>query len=400
MNEVMTVTQVNSYIKSLFGNDEVMKSAIVSGEISNINFHSSGHIYLTLKDEKSVLKGIFFKGSQASLKFRPENGMKVICRGYISIYEAAGQYQLYIYNMQPDGVGNLQMAYEQLKEKLAGEGLFDNKFKKELPAFPNTIAVVTSPTGAAVRDVINIATRRMPMTKVLVIPVLVQGDGSAESIVRAIEAINNKKLADVIIVGRGGGSLEDLWSFNEEIVARAIFKSEIPVISAVGHEIDFTIADFVADVRAPTPSAAAELALPDRLTILKEIGSLRQRLLKNITVNFELKKEKWLRVSQKLSSRSLIDNINQKRMKLDSLEKSMQTVVNMKLEAEKNRLLMVLSKMETLSHKSTLSRGYAMLREDVSKKVVKSVKDIDVNDKIEVMLNDGTLSCTVDSIEM
>ena len=261
--KVYSVSQINNYIKRLFENDVFLQDIYIEAEISNFKAHSSGHFYMTLKDSGASVNAVMFRSYAEKLKFMPEDGMKVLINGYISLYEKTGQYQFYALNMEPAGKGALYIAYEQLKERLERSGVFDPKYKKDIPSYPKCIAVITSPTGAAVRDIINVSGRRNPNVKIVVIPVLVQGDDAAPSIANAIESVNKWGQADTIIVGRGGGSIEDLWAFNEEMVARAIFDSKIPIISAVGHETDFTIADFIADMRAPTPSAAAEIAVPE-----------------------------------------------------------------------------------------------------------------------------------------
>ena len=259
-----TVSQLNNYVKNIIDNDPYLNYIYVVGEISNFtNHYKTGHFYLTLKDEKAAIKAVMFRSSAARIKFEPQNGMKVICRGRASLFERDGSFQFYIEDMQPDGVGALQIAFEQLVEKLKAEGLFDEKYKKKIPSYPEKIAVITSPTGAAIQDITNVLTRRFPCAEMIMCPVLVQGDGAAEQLIDAVKRVNETNAADVIIIGRGGGSIEDLWAFNDEELAREIFRSRIPVISAVGHEIDYTISDFVSDLRAPTPSAAAELAVPD-----------------------------------------------------------------------------------------------------------------------------------------
>ena len=264
---VYSVNELNSYVKRILDNDENLKHIFVTGEISNYKAHYSGHLYMTIKDESASVKAVMFAGNASRLRFRPENGMKVLIFGTVSLFPRDGSYQLYISDMQPDGMGALSVAFEQLKKKLAAEGLFSDSYKKPIPKFPTRIGVITSETGAAVQDIFNVLSRRFPSAEVVLRPTQVQGDGAAQDIAKAIYVFNEYNAADVLIVGRGGGSIEDLWAFNEEVVARAVFASEIPVISAVGHETDYTICDFVADLRAPTPSAAAELAVPDRLEL-------------------------------------------------------------------------------------------------------------------------------------
>ena len=276
--QALSVTQVNLYIKDVIARDDILCDVLVKGELSNFKAHSSGHMYMSLKDESGVMRAVMFRSAASKLTFRPQNGMKVIAHGRISVYERDGQYQLYIDDMQQEGQGDLYVAFEQLKQKLAAEGFFDPVHKKPLPKYPKRVGVVTAPTGAAIRDIINVLTRRFSYADIVLYPVLVQGENSAASIVGAIEYFNAQRSADVLIVGRGGGSIEDLWSFNEEVVARAIYNSEIPIVSAVGHEIDFTIADFVADLRAPTPSAAAELVVPSQIELAEKFNNVYRRM--------------------------------------------------------------------------------------------------------------------------
>ena len=295
-----TVSQLNAYMKRVVDGQAALNDIWIKGEISNFKDHFSGHLYITLKDDGGVLKAVMFKGAAARLTFKAEDGMKVLARGRIGVYEQSGTYQLYISEMTPDGLGELYVAYEQLKKKLSEEGLFDDEKKKPIPKYPEKVGVITAATGAAVRDIINVITRRYPYCEIIIYPAQVQGQGAAESVVSGIEYFNETMSCDTLIVGRGGGSIEDLWAFNEEIVARAIFASKIPVISAVGHETDFTIADFVADLRAPTPSAAAEIAVPSQLELLSKISTMSGRM-QNALVNSL--KNKRLRV-EKLSMRS------------------------------------------------------------------------------------------------
>ena len=298
---IATVTQINNYIKALLDQVPVLHNVWIKGEISNFKRHSSGHIYLTLKDDGAVLKAVMFKSAAYALTFKPEDGMKVLARGRISVYEAGGQYQMYIEEMTSDGQGDLYKRFEELKKKLGEEGLFDEARKKTIPKFPEKIGVATSPTGAAVRDMINVLRRRCPMVKVIIYPCLVQGDGAAKSVSEAIRYFNDKNNVDVIIAGRGGGSIEDLWAFNEEITVRTVAESKIPVISAVGHETDFTLCDFAADLRAPTPSAAAELAVPDIIELKRFIDSAKATMAAHLKQKL-LTREKQLELLSKSSS--------------------------------------------------------------------------------------------------
>ena len=369
---------------------------------------------MTLKDETSAIKAVMFKGYAARLKFTPENGMKIIASGKISLYERDGQYQLYISAMQPDGVGDLHVAYEQLKAKLQEEGLFDPAHKKPIPPFPKTVGVITSSTGAAIRDIINVCSRRFPMAEILICPVLVQGDDSARQISSAIEFMNRENLADVLIVGRGGGSIEDLWSFNEEPVAYAIFKSEIPVISAVGHETDFTIADFVADLRAPTPSAAAELAVPSAIELKTNVISCYNRMLNIIKQSIEHKRA----VISGFSIKSPVDYINQNRLRTDNAvqriisitsdtiqrnrtrsDKAEQSVIKYSeniFSSKSKSLAVACATLDALSPLKVMNRGYSVAQ--TKKGILKSVDNTFEGDEISLKLKDGTLDCTVNQI--
>ena len=399
MNDnTLTVTQLNLYIKNTMEADFLLSNVWVKGEISNFKLHSSGHIYLTLKDETGVLKSVMFRAYASRLNFVPENGMKVLAHGRISVYERDGQYQLYIDGMQPDGTGALYLAYEQMKKRLEEEGLFDQSLKKTIPKYPGKIAVITSPTGAAVRDIINVLSRRYKLADITLYPVLVQGEGASNQIAKAIEYVNAKTESDVIIVGRGGGSIEDLWAFNEEITARAIFNSIVPVISAVGHETDFTISDFVADLRAPTPSAAAELATPSTEEVLQLIENYKTRL--NISVRAELnnKRNRVEYLKKRISVNSILNLYNQKRIYIDSLTKQAENTVKLKLSKCRNELSSYAAKMEAMSPLSVLARGYGVI--EYNDKTVKSVNDLSAGDIIDIKLVDGNINAQVTQKEV
>ncbi|MBQ2896775.1 MAG: exodeoxyribonuclease VII large subunit [Clostridia bacterium] len=389
----LTVSQVNTYLKGLIEDDVIMSSVWVKGEISNFKHHSSGHMYMTLKDSDSVLKAVMFKGNTFKLRFMPEDGMVVLAHGRISVYEQGGQYQLYIDGLEPDGVGALYIAYEQLKNRLEAEGYFSLEHKKEIPQLPKKIAVVTSPTGAAVRDIINVISRRYPLCDICVYPALVQGSGAAQDIARAISEVNKIGDCDTIICGRGGGSLEDLWAFNEEVVAKAIYNSDIPVISAVGHETDYTIADFVADLRAPTPSAAAELAVISVLDLKGYISGVQRR------INFGCKKmidDKIMALKSvcgKISVQGVLNGYNQKRMYIDSVLKDIEGLVSEKLLGLRENLSVSLAKLHALSPIAVMARGYAAIFKD--EKIVKSIDDINEGDNIKLYLKDGALYTNV-----
>ncbi len=390
---VFSVTELNSYVKSLLDNDENLKNVFVTGEISNFKNHYSGHMYMTIKDEGGAIKAVMFSSYASRLKFVPENGMKVIIFGSVSLYNKDGSYQLYINDMQPDGIGALNLAFEQLKEKLGKEGLFNTEFKKPIPEFPQKIGVMTAPDGAAVRDIFSVLKRRYPVAEIVFCPVAVQGQSAAPEIAKAIRLFNEKNTADVLIVGRGGGSLEDLWAFNEEIVARAIFESSIPVISAVGHETDFTIADFVADLRAPTPSAAAELAVPDIFELKSDLVGLKQHLsvlMKNKLTN---ERENLENTEKRLNLLSPTNKILNSRQELSNLYEKIANSVTLKLSNEKARISVLSSKLNALSPLDVLSRGYSIAYNN--ELPVKSVNDVEKGDNIKVRVADGEISATV-----
>lgn len=397
MEEKMTlsVTQVNLYIKNLVESDVRLSSIYVKGELSNFKLHSSGHMYMSLKDEKGVIRAVMFRSAAAKLNFKPENGMKVVAGGRVSVYERDGQYQMYIDTMRPDGLGDLHIAFEQLKEKLYAEGLFEPEHKKKLPKYPKKIGVVTAPTGAAIRDILNILSRRFSYSDVVLYPVLVQGEQAAKSIVQAIRYFNEKNLVDTMIVGRGGGSIEDLWAFNEEIVAHAIYESDIPIISAVGHEVDFTIADFVADLRAPTPSAAAELAVPSQaelrekfLNVYKRLYTCSIRIIENCRMRLNY-------CSEKPVIRAPFTRINEERLHLDHVSQMFDNAYQKILESKKQRLGLSVSKLDGLSPLGTLSRGFSVAKTEDGK-VLKSVTTVRAGDRINIVLSDGEVHTRVE----
>jgi len=394
MQQKLTVTQLTKYIKQMFSFDNLLSNVCVTGEISNFKLHSSGHMYFTLKDDQSVIKCVMFKTQNRRLHFKPEDGLKVIIRGYVSIYEAGGSYQLYPEFMEPDGLGDLYLAFEQLKQKLEKEGLFSMEHKKSLPFAPGRIGVITSPTGAVIRDIMNVLFRRYPNVVLKIFPVMVQGEGAGKQISKALDMINNAKAADVIILARGGGSLEELWPFNEEIVARSIFKSEIPVISAVGHETDFSISDFVADLRAPTPSAAAELVVPEKDALKKYIMDLRLRLKRALVGKIQRERQLLVQLSKSPSLRHPLDKINQLRIELEQLNKQMENAMERRLESAAGRLSVVSGKMDALSPLKVLARGYSITRSS-NDEIIKSVSGVNTGDLIETTLTDGSLMCSV-----
>lgn len=398
-SNILTVTAINKYIKEVMSRDFILSNLWIKGEISNFKYHSSGHMYFTLKDEKSLIKCVMFKGCNSTLKFMPENGMKVIIKGYISVFERDGQYQLYAQEMQSDGTGNLHIAFEQLKKKLFDEGLFDEDIKKPIPYLPESIGVVTSSTGSVIRDIINVLDRRFRNINLKIYPVRVQGKGSEKEISRGILRFNQLKSVDVIIVARGGGSLEELWSFNTEEVARSIFESDIPVISAIGHETDYTIADFVADVRAPTPSVAAELVIPEKHAIDNRIKELHLRLTNSLYGNLRLKRERLLKIQNSAVLRQPYDRIYQERMKLDILNRNMKNAISVEYQKFVSKFNLLVGKLDTLSPLAVLSKGYGMVKSKEKKILIKSINDVNVGDELEVSLKDGKIICSVLSKE-
>ena len=358
----ISVTELNKYIKDKIDKDEMLNNVFVKGEISNYKHHYTGHLYFTLKDENSLIKCIMFKGYAANLKFEPKDGMKVTIFGSVSVFERDGVYQIYVKAMQEGGIGSLYKAYEEMKAKLEKEGLFDQSHKKKIPLMPRCIGVLTSNTGAVIRDIINVSTRRNPNVYIKLLPVPVQGPGAAEKIVDAIKTMNEKKLADVIIVARGGGSLEDLWPFNEEIVARAIYDSELPVISAVGHETDFTIADFVADLRAPTPSAAAELAVPNIADIKLKLEGYNNRYKLALKKKVEFMKLRYEKCMNSRVFKEPLQKINEKYILIDMKVKTMQNSISNIYNSKKTNMIKHIAKLDALSPLKTLTRGYSIVQ--------------------------------------
>lgn len=392
--KVFTVGQINRYIKNLLENDFILNSLLVQGEISNFKAHSSGHWYFTLKDAQGAISCVIFRQDAMQIPFLPENGMKVILYGHVSLYEKTGQYQLYGEFLEPIGMGALQIAFEQMKEKLAAEGLFDADFKREIPDHVSCIAVITSPTGAAVRDIIQIAKRRDPRVKIAVFPTLVQGEAAAEDIVKSLKLANDWGKADVIILGRGGGSMEDLWAFNEEIVARAIFASELPVISAVGHETDFTIADFVSDLRAPTPSAAAELATEPLESIKENLAELTDRLDRDMQAVLTSSKRRLDFLKERPVLKRPLEGIRRTQMYLEEKERLLLRETLRKLEKDKQKLAAAEAGLQAVSPFSIMQRGYALLM-DAKGNPVTTAEAAAVGQALQVRLKDGILQAEV-----
>ncbi|MCZ0754677.1 exodeoxyribonuclease VII large subunit [Anoxybacillus sp. J5B_2022] len=439
----VTVTALTKYIKRKFEVDPHLQDLWIKGEISNFTYHSRGHMYFTLKDENARIQAVMFAGYNRYLAFRPENGMKVLVRGEISVYEPSGNYQIYVKEMQPEGIGNLYLAYEQLKQRLEAEGLFSPEHKQPIPSFPRYIGVVTSPTGAAIRDIVTTIRRRYPLGTVILFPSLVQGEHAVDSIVRSIEKANELGYIDVLIVGRGGGSIEELWAFNEEQVARAIFASRVPVISAVGHETDFTIADFVADLRAPTPTGAAELAVPhvaeliermtqrkvrliramkekmaaesERLSRLQksyafrypkklyeqkeqQLDTLLERLKRQTERLFERKRERFEQLHLKLEAHHPAEQLAKMVEKQQALTKSLEKEMQSLLKQKQWQFTSLLSQLHALSPLKIMERGYSLVYNE-KEELVKSVRQVQPGDTIQVRLQDGRLDCHVWGME-
>lgn len=383
----ITITELNKYIKDKIAGDEYLQNVYVKGEISNFKNHYTGHLYFTLKDETSLIKCIMFKSFAERLKFLPKDGMKVIVFGTVSVYERDGVYQIYVKAMKEDGIGDLYTAYNELKEKLEKEGLFAETHKKRIPYMPEKIGVLTSQTGSVIKDIINVSTRRNPNVYIRLLPVPVQGQGAGEKIAASIRLMNEKKLADVIIIARGGGSLEDLWPFNEEVVARAIYESELPVISAVGHETDFTIADFVADLRAPTPSAAAELAVPEISKIEEAISNYQNRYRIALKKKVDYMKLAYEKCMQSRCYKEPLESINEKYINIDREVKRIQDTILNKLTISKKDLVNSITKLDALSPLKTLARGYSITKKE--DKIIKKAKDLKTGDQITIRFSDG-----------
>lgn len=442
-NQYLSVTALTKYIKRKIDLDPHLNNVWLRGEISNFNNHSRGHMYLTIKDEQSRVQAVMFAGNNKRLKFMPENGMNVLIKGNISVFESFGQYQLYIEEMEPDGIGALYLAYEQLKEKLQKQGYFSKDHKIKLPKYPKHIGIITSPTGAAVRDIIITLKRRYPIVKSTVIPTLVQGNEAASSISKAIEQANKSGLFDVLIIGRGGGSIEDLWPFNEEIVAKAIYHSNVPTISAIGHETDHTISDFVADVRAATPTGAAEIAVPSQIELnanltafnrsltrsinskiesyQKQLDRLRQsyafrypenlikqkeqeldresqRLASYFLKLVEIKTDRLIMLNARLKQQHLQRKHDQAKVELNQLVKRRNGVMSQVLENKKNRLVAMIDKLTLLNPLEVMKRGFA-LPYTSGNKLINSIKQVDVQDELKIKLSDGEIRCKVLTVE-
>lgn len=392
-SDAYTVSELNGLIKNIFDSSRLLSSVSVRGEISNFKLHSSGHLYFSLKDAEGQIRGVMFRGNAMRLKFNVENGMKVTVHGSVSVYTRDGSYQLYANTMEPDGVGALYLAYEQLKAKLDSEGLFDPIYKKAIPKYPSAVGVVTSPTGAAVRDIINVITRRYPTARIYLYPALVQGEGAESSLIRALDYLDRSGLVDTIIIGRGGGSIEDLWAFNSEKLARRIFECKIPVISAVGHETDFTICDFVADLRAPTPSAAAELAVPDTRELFLWLLGYEDRCVRALIRQLERRRE---RLELLLSRPVLADPKCLTGMCRDTLlqtEKDINGLYSARLKGLRADFGESCARIEALSPLAVLGRGYGVATKSGTS--IKNVDMLSVGDEVDVRLADGSFTAEV-----
>ena len=392
---VYRVSQVNAYVKRMLTQDIMLSNLRMTGEIRNYKRHSSGHLYFALKDAGAAISAVMFASDAAALRFLPKEGQKVIVQGAVSLYEKTGQYQFYVRRMEPDGIGALYQAFEALKQKLEAEGLFAPERKRPIPSYPRTVAIVTSPTGAAVQDMIQIARRRHPGIRLIVVPVLVQGEQAAPSIVRGLKRAEQSG-ADTVIVGRGGGSIEDLWAFNEEIVARAIFQCQTPIISAVGHETDFTIADFVADLRAPTPSAAAELAVDDYRSVVEAVSIYRQRIYRAMSSKTDLYRSRLEHFQTKFGYLSPENKLREQRQRLADLEDYIQNGMNSKLQDDRHRLSIYLERFAGLSPLKKLNQGYSYVA-DKNKKTLTSVEQVQNGDTIYISVTDGTIEAQVES---
>ncbi len=395
--EVLTVSEVTRNIKVLL--ETALPILWVEGEISNFKHHSSGHMYFSLKDENAQISCVFWAGRNMNLTFRPQDGMQVLVKGRVTVFERRGQYQLDVLQLLPAGVGALQLAFEQLKKRLSEEGLFDAEHKKPLPRFPRRIGIVTSPTGAAIRDLLSVIRRRWPSSEIVLRPTLVQGPEAAQDIARAIQEFNAFGEVDVLIVGRGGGSMEDLWAFNEEVVARAIFESEIPIISAVGHEIDFTIADFVADKRAPTPSVAGEMVVPDSQEILQQLQHQLLRAYRLVHGQIQQAREKLNGLQSSYGLRRPLDILRQHQQALDELNRRLEQAIGQHVERQKMRLEALTRQLQALSYENVLQRGFALVRDHDTKALLMTAAQVQPEQQIDILFQDGEAGARVVSVQ-
>ena len=393
MQNVYTVGQINSYIKNMFAQDFLLNELSVKGEVSNCKYHSSGHIYFTLKDKKGTISCVMFAGNRSGLAFRMMEGMQVVVKGTIDVYERDGKYQMYAKSITQDGAGELYERFERLKQELLERGMFAPEYKKPIPRFVKTLGVVTAPTGAAVRDIINIASRRNPYVQIILYPAIVQGESAAESIVRGIQALE-KRQVDVIIVGRGGGSIEDLWAFNEEIVAQAVFDCNIPVISAVGHETDTTIIDYVSDMRAPTPSAAAELAVYDVTLLLGQVEGIRLSLNRQIQARIKLARMKQQTLETKLKMNSPMGKIREKRTYAVSLEERLSMSIKNRIMKDRHRMAIYIEKLKGLSPLDKLNQGYSYVSDEKGRTIT-DINKVSIGDQLQIYVKNGRINTVV-----
>ena len=394
-DKYVTISRINNYLKSYFDNNPHLQHVYLKGEISNFKNHTRGHLYFTLKDEESRLSAVMFQGYANTLNFNPEDGMNVLVEGRISCYPAQGTYQIYVEKMEVDGIGNLYIEFEKLKKKLASEGLFDEKYKKPIPKYPTKIGIITAPTGAAIKDILSTIKRRYPICETILFPCLVQGKSAAPDIVKQINTAQEYDL-DVIICGRGGGSIEDLWAFNEECVARAIFDSKIPIISAVGHEIDFTIADFVSDLRAPTPTGAAEMAVPTINDVKYMIKQLRHRANEYISNMLKLKKDRLNLIKDSFILKNPLSIYEVKEQKLDMLIDNLNKNIKNILENKNHELVLMVNTLKLINPLNILDRGYSIVKKE--EKVIKDINDIQIKDNIDIRLKNGNIKAIVEDV--
>ncbi|MEN8908291.1 MAG: exodeoxyribonuclease VII large subunit [Clostridiales bacterium] len=399
MPKIFSVSEINRYIYRLLSRDFTLSNILIKGEISNFKHHSSGHMYFTIKDEKSVIKAVMFRTEAQRLRYKLENGMNIVIKGRISLYERDGVYQIYVDEVKKDGIGDLYLAYEALKEKLKSKGFFDEKYKKSLPFLPDKICIITSKTGSVIKDILNVINRRFEGVEIFIYPVSVQGLNSSREISTAIDILNKNKFSDVIILARGGGSLEDLWSFNEEIVAKSIFKSKIPIISAIGHETDLTISDFVSDVRAPTPSAAAEMVVPDKKLLNERINMLNTNLRNSLKRVLYIKKLQFEKLQQHGLFKYPKEAVRNERIRLDNLNSNfINNVLN--ILKDKNILYKsLLYKFEGLSPLNLMKKGYGIIENEKDKKIIKSISEVNLDENININLIDGILNCKICDIK-
>lgn len=391
---IFNVSEVNKYIKMLMDSDPLLTNISIRGEITNFKAHYTGHLYFTLKDESATIKCVMFKGNAQFLRFKPQDGMKVVIQGQISAFERDGVYQIYCKSMSPEGLGDLYLAYEQLKEKLSKEGLFDDVHKKPIPFLPQRVGVITSRTGAVIRDIINVSTRRYPNVNILLYPAAVQGVNVASTVIEGINTFNKLDNVDVIIIARGGGSFEDLFGFNDEGIARAVFASHIPIVSAVGHETDFSICDFVADLRAPTPSAAAELVYPEYSEIVSRITTDKNRTMIAMKNYIERKRQYVERLKAAKLEKVPLDIINRYRMNIDSIISKSESTIRYSIEKYKTRCVRSITKIDALSPLKTITRGYSVA--ELNGKVIRKVEDVKSEDKIQITVSNGKINAIVE----